>query len=242
MSDSKVIKYIARLQSNASEISTHPRPVILVSDSKGFQLQSVDSSESGIPIRYISKASEIIEHIFHSLSLINQENKPIVLIWLGTCDLTEKRGKFLYLKNNLPVRIGILSKLYHTIKAEILAKRPDCTVLFLPCPDLSIIEWNKSKGHNNPESFLNDQCVLEQHIKLLNKEFFAINESSRLVAPSLNRDLIRSTKRSKHTKYKINFNLLRDGVHPKHNLALLWLLRIQDCVRRISDTVLINHN
>lgn len=241
MSDSKVLKYISRLQSQALETHTNCRPVLLVTDSKGYQLQSAGSKESCIQIQYITKAgasadnTEIFQSLFDNLATISHTDKPIVFIWLGTCDLTKKRGRFLYIKNNLPSRISILSALYSTIKAEIIAKRPGCTVLFLPCPDLSIVEWNKSKGHDNPELFLGDQLLLQRHIRLLNDAFATLNSSSKLFAPGLNHDLIRSTKRSKDTKYKLNFNLLRDGVHPKHNLALLWLLRIQDCVRRIAD-------
>ena len=93
-----------------------------------------------------SQNEDIVNSVFE-----NQTDRLIILIWLGTCDLTRKTGKFLMLKNNPSARINVLSELYETIKSELLASKPNCTVLILPCPDYSLVEWNKSKGHSNPQ-------------------------------------------------------------------------------------------
>ena len=91
MSEAKLHKYLARLHVNVKRITKQNRPVLLVSDSKGFQLQSADSGKEDNKITYITKAGaqdENINSVFESLATINQKDRSIILIWLGTCDLT----------------------------------------------------------------------------------------------------------------------------------------------------------
>ena len=71
MSEAKLHKYIARLHVNVKRITKQNRPVLLVSDSKGFQLQSADSGEEDIKITYITKADDGAqnENIINSIQL-----------------------------------------------------------------------------------------------------------------------------------------------------------------------------
>ena len=112
MSLAKIQKYISRLAVNtqtSSEISEQTRPVILLTDSKGFMLREQDFN-SDITIDCIIKSgrstqdSDILEALFDRFQELQPEASPIVFIWLSTCDLTYKRGKFVYLKRNLNSR------------------------------------------------------------------------------------------------------------------------------------------
>lgn len=239
MSAAKLIKYSARLEANCKKVTTQNRPVIFLSDSKGFRIEAADSEESDLEILYISQSGaniqdqEIIDSLFQVLSKIKRKYNPIIFIWLSTCDLTFKQGKFVYVRRNLAARVNIIAELYRTVKAEIINKRHNSTVIYLPCPDYSIVEWNGRKGHSDPDSFKTDQVLLESCIRTLNQEIFSINGSSNILAPNLHSDVIQSTGRHNGIKYKANYKLLADGIHPKTELAKLWLLRIQNCIRRI---------
>lgn len=52
-------------------------------------------------------------------------------------------------------------------------------------------------------------------------------------APMLYQDLIQTSKKKNSSiKYKINFKLLSDGVHPINELSKLWLLKFYKLARR----------
>lgn len=209
------------------------RPTFLLTDSKGYSLERAhDSCRTEIaPIIFLPLAGSGIRSNDHcdsllgSLSRISRNAHPLVLIWFGTCELTYKRNKFLYLRDNNEQRINLITNLYQTFKDLILLRNNRATVVFLNIPQYSIIVWNENKGHHNSKSFTGDQEQLIHHINLLNANINTLNGN--ICMPIFSIDLTRTTRRKNSgTQYKINFNLYRDGVHPGPLLAELWLKRI----------------
>ena len=94
-----ILKYTVRLQANIKEIE-QKQLVLLVTDSKGFQLKAVDASNSSVKINYFAKpgasaqSKNTFNQLFDSLKALNEWEEPIIFLWLGTCDFTQVRQVF----------------------------------------------------------------------------------------------------------------------------------------------------
>lgn len=179
------------------------------------------------------RAGATIENSFlnsFTLNRIKRAYRPIVILWLGTCELTTKRGKFIRLVEDVETRLLEIERKYSDYKDKILNTNGQSTVIFLECPYFSIPVWNKIKGHYYPECFEEEQILLEKAIKDLNSIFKGLNGCLRV--PKLSIDMEFSIKKKrKPRKYFQNYKTLTDGVHPGKEIARLWYLRI---IRMIS--------
>ena len=209
------------------------RDVIIRGDSKARYLMAHVHEDPYMNINHRGGAT--IYNTFlgdYTLNRIKRSYKPIVIIWLGTCELTEKRGKFIRIVENIDERLDEIETQYTLYKERILSANAESTVIYLECPFFNIPLWNKHKGHYNPDGFEPDQILLEKAIKRLNIILRSITDDE-VRNPKLSLDLEESTKkRNKPRKYHLNYKALSiDGVHPGKDIARLWYLRI---VRMIS--------
>lgn len=219
----KLLKQIKKLENGKYEVGS--RKVILRSDSKGRAFLPYLSYKNRINLIFRSGAT--IENPFmrKTLDQIRNTVNPVVILFFGTCEITVKLGKFLYLPDDIDARLEQIKQSYIRYKSQILDANNTAKVKFLDCPYQSMIIWNFVKGHTSPGSFSSDQKTLECAIKSLNVIIRDINGDQ--VVPRLSLDMVYSSKkRRKAPKYFRNYSLLRDGVHANHLLNKLWFLRI----------------
>ena len=160
--------------------------------------------------------------------------KPVILYWFGTCELTDKGPDgFLNLVTNPESRIEQVIRTYQIAKGKILMKNSGATVIFIECPFINIVNWNKIKGHKNPEIFEKEQKDLEHWIRILNSKTRHLNKgthNSHIASDMLFRLTKRKSKSGKLNKTNngINYALLkRDGVHPGNIICRLWLQKLK---------------
>ena len=222
--NNKVKKQIRNLTDRNYVIGN--KNVILRSDSKGRSFLPFLNYRNRINLIYRSGAS-ITNNFMHStLNKVRQTTKPIVVLFFGTCELTNKRGPYILVPENLESKLNEIKENYIACKLAIIESNPSAKVIFLDCPYQSIIIWNFLKGHPCPGSFESDQKRLESAVTTLNTIIRDINGNQ--IVPRLPLDMTYSTKKKrKAPKYYRNYSLLRDGVHPNEQLTRLWFLRIR---------------
>ena len=102
---------------------------------------------------------------------IRRYNNPAIIVWFGTCELTQvvdKHKKYIDLVDNISNIVTILADKYRTYKHNRVLAKSSCRIIFLCVPMYSIIDWNSSKGHPDPNSFAEQQVILEKSITELN--------------------------------------------------------------------------
>lgn len=240
MSNSKLQKTIARIEAKLVSYTSNnnPRKVFILSDSKGYSLERAHlENTSNLQIQFFSEAGAGIQTNKHcdtlleSIKLLSPIEEPLILIWFGTCELTQKSRKYILLRHRNEDRIDILIDLYKTYRDLIYSINSKATVIFLEVPHYSILVWNECKGHPDPISFLHDQSQLLGHIDRLNIKIKNLNVQTGIL--NFRRDLIKPTKRkSSDTLYNLNFKLYRDGIHPSRLLAELWMKKIHLLIQK----------
>ena len=154
-------------------------------------------------------------------------------IWLGTCDLTEKSGKFIQLRSENNDRVKHVCDTYKEIY-KFIANFPTIKLVFLELPYFSVYLWNLYKEHPEPEQFRAHNKLLETQIRAVNSFVKETNLLLRGHSPYFGLDLEKVRKqRGKPPVYSYNYGLYLDGVHPHPDLALLWLIRL--CLIIIED-------
>ena len=90
-----------------------------------------------------------------------------------------------------------------------------------------MVDWNRKKGHPDPNSFKANQIMLEKGITELNRALRELNAP--LLPPQLEQDMYcYRKKKPRHVQSKrTNYTLLLDGVHPGKMISQLWLLRVK---------------
>ena len=227
---SKLTKEFNKLQTEEYQrpVTRVFRDCLLVTDSKGFFLSNEITRDYYGSIKIISRSGVTVDDQRFQRSLLRNIQiaiRPIVFVWFGTCELTDKVGKFISLKNNPTETVDQLIVKYRYFKSSIQRCNNSATVLFINCPYYSIVEWNRRKGCNNINQYLEQETLLHETIDYLNSNIDRINCTR---TPKLCLDIIRSSKKnsSSRVKYTKNFNLYIDGVHPGKHLSLLWLHKL----------------
>ena len=202
------------------------KQIILISDSKGSYLRRVDIYRNYI-FRYICRGGATFRqqyyYVKHNIHTFNRNSH--FLIWLGTCDLTNKNGK--YIKLNSKTDSSVRSILYFIEQFRELFRRHNFTYSFLECPPYTIVGWNTSKGHPFPDSFLEDDQTLIHQIALVNERIREINSENLVQSPRFSLDLYRSHGSKQHAHHcNFNFKLYTDGIHPTEILSQCWLKSI----------------
>ena len=68
-----------------------------VTRSKGFSLRDVLNDRLKQKISVIAKSGATIyddSHYYKLKSAVKKATRPVVIVWLGTCDITKKNGKY----------------------------------------------------------------------------------------------------------------------------------------------------
>jgi hypothetical protein len=87
----KEFKKLYRLYKN-TDISRENK---IFSDSKGFSLRDVLNDRLKQKITVIAKSGANIynnAHYYKVKNAVKKAKNPVVIVWLGTCDITEKKG------------------------------------------------------------------------------------------------------------------------------------------------------
>lgn len=204
------------------------KQVILVSDSKGNYLRRVDENQN-LNFTYICRGGATFRQQFYNIkNKINTFSySSHFLIWLGTCDLTQKEGRYITLRDK-EGESDLNSIIYFIEQFVALFRRHRLSFSFIEIPPYSIVGWNKTKGHISPESFRNEDIILLHKIALVNDRIRQINFCFQGgVSPKFHLALCRSHRSSSYTRLgNINWNLFTDGIHPTQILAKYWLRSI----------------
>ncbi|CAC5411912.1 unnamed protein product [Mytilus coruscus] len=107
----------------------------------------------------------------------------MIYLWAGTCDLTYKRGKFIHMQHKNSASVDEILKQFNRA-ISIVQRYKKADIKFVDCPLLSISQWNKAKGHKDPESFKNADSIITAQIKSLNKRIWNLNLSLNKTPPT----------------------------------------------------------
>ena len=219
----------------------------LITDSKGDCVKRVSPSIGRFEI-ISKKGTNFADNDFiHSVAeKIKEDNKPIILFWFGTCQLTAKKGKYIYIRQ--PPYQNIERCLTEAREAKEKRANKEAKIIFLDCPYYSTIKYNNKTSNrtvhpirgnlkltaiNNKTISVND-LKLNKAVDYYNSQLLLLNN---VVTPKFGIDILAPTKRAiyKVTKYRKNFNLYYDGVHPIRPLSKLWLYRILNFANTLQD-------
>lgn len=240
MSLSKVKKNVENLSEKLPSIGNLKKIPVVLTDSKGYYLEAQVNKHSHPENKIIWwwQSSQGVEERFNWLRA-NIQHKISELgslyitlyIWVGTCDLTKKSGRFIKLA--APDNFSAVNRLCRFYKDiyEYISAFPTITLIFLELPFYSIYFWNLSKSHTDSEPYREEDKILEQQIAEVNKYIRSLNL---LLHPQINSvdfglDLEKSHKThyQRAIRYCNNYHeLYLDGIHPTPKLAKLWVLRL----------------
>ena len=240
------------------------RDTVLFSDSKGEGLRELIPDFVGNKFRILSGKGATVynkRHVNSLLRLVKELKDPIILVWLGTCEITRKVDKYIKLYKYPYQNIEFILTEYRKLRYQIRRKNPSASLYFIECPCYSITKSNKPKNivvnstinlgkvnERYPSLIVNkirevreiqwaakvDKEVSTQidyyndHLKLLNRG---------ISTPRLSQDIIVSNKSrvDPRVKYKKNYNLMHDGVHPIRTLAKLWAVKLVETALELSE-------
>jgi hypothetical protein len=138
--------------------------------------------------------------------------------------------------------IAVITNLFKQF-IDLVNQYPNCKLTFLEIPHYSIVRWNTTRGHRQPEVFATQDNTLHEQTEAINQVIHTLNREQGVRSPLLTVHLRarKQVKRGKNkpTKDIINFNLLSDGIHPSPLLAKVWLKEISENKRRLLS---INNN
>jgi hypothetical protein len=92
-------------------------------------------------------------------------------VWMGTCNLTSKNKRYISLKSENDEEVDKIISKYNDI-IKIINRYPGTKVTFMETPVYSIKNWNESKGHKDPNVFVEQDENLSIRVitKLPNSE------------------------------------------------------------------------
>lgn len=225
MSNSKLTKYLERPFHYA-----YNRKVILFSDSKGNYLRPfLDQTQN---VRVIAQPGFSLSQGFYWLQqnthILSGDQGPVtLLIWFGTCDITRKVRKELFLRHNTSEECfrqvsETISKFYSA-----LAGFSHVQILFLEIPYYSIEHWYIAKKVPRPSDLHDTDLQVTERVDLLNDFIRQTNSRFNVRSPVFRLDLVHYRKSQGHNiRRSISFKHFRDGIHPDELLSQVWLRRI----------------
>lgn len=230
MSNSKLVKYLDRPVDRKLLVS---QPV-LVSNSLGKYLRKhLDLLKQfqlylHFECRPGARFTDFYPWLNQNLrALLEKYNHLTLYIWLGTCDVTRKSGKFISLlsDNSQFIVDKVVSHIDRYI--SIVKEFKKVKLVFLEIPPYSIVEWNRSRGHSDPESFLPQDKELTKIVDSINLHIRSVNNGLFVYSPRFKLDVLKYRKeKDKTQRVSFNFKLYLDGVHPSSMLARVWLKRL----------------
>ena len=81
-----------------------PGEIFIITDSKGKYIKPVIPGRllSYVHVIYKSGANISSDFVEDFIKQVRRAQRPIVYIWFGTCELTEKSGKYIYIDLSIP--------------------------------------------------------------------------------------------------------------------------------------------
>lgn len=228
MSLSKLQKFLEKPIEAPHSLRYKP---VLVTSSKGFSLKHhLDIIQNfGYTIDFHCRAGARFDQSYYwltkNLSNIVEKNDSVLLyIWLGTCDITTKKGPFISLSHKTDEECNSYLKYHIGNIISFVSKFPTVKLVFLEIPPYSIQRWNDYKGHANSESFAQHDIVLERRVEYLNNYIKEVNSKSGVNSLNFRCDLLQYKRAGR--KPSINYSLYKDGIHPNPVLARFWMKRL----------------
>ena len=134
------------------------RPIIFRSDSKGRCLLPYLNHHNRIDLVFRGGAKITNDFLkSYTLDRIHTARNPVIILWFGTCELTIKRGKYVFLSDDLDRKLEEIKQAYIAYKEQILAVNSGSKVIYLECPYQSLVMWNFGRRHPCPGIFMEDQ-------------------------------------------------------------------------------------
>jgi hypothetical protein len=125
--------------------------------------------------------------------------------------------------------IAVITNLFKQF-IDLVNPYPNCKLTFLEVPYYSIVRWNTTRGHRQPEVFATQDNTLHEQIEAINHVIHTLNREQGVRSPLLTVHLRarKQVKRGKNkpTKDIIIFSLLSDRIHPSPLPAKVWLKEI----------------
>ena len=229
----------SRIKKHTKELSNDLKHnALIVGDSKVRHIEQLMTAKTNITAYWRSGSTLNNRCLKQYIDQhISRFNKPIVILLFNTCYLTnvvDKKTKYIDLVANYDEVVTITIESYRAFKQQRLNNKPAAQIFFIECPFYSIVEWNRLMKHPQPESFQTNQDKLENMIKELNSKIKELNAPHS--PPQIAQDMFVKIKRKKnHTQTRrINYTLLKDGIHPGKDLSQLWLVRINNFVTALN--------
>lgn len=231
--DRRIIKSIETLEKTITRKNRHN--AIIIADSKGRELKKQRESNTHVAVHFQGGAKLRNFHLDACIKRhLNDRSvtKPIILIWLGTCELTKRGNNGFQLQPNITSYTNNLISSYQMYKNELLDINPRATVLFLECPYFHLQTFNLEKGHINSNISISEQKSLERAIIHYNNSLITLNGIS---APLISEDLVKygKGKQRRRMQKNIDYRQLSDGCHPSPSISRLWLLRFIKLIDRL---------
>ena len=240
------------------------RETYLFTDSKGVGLQEYTPNSVKGNFNVIYKRGATLENKHHIEDLLQKlksssSDNQIVYIWLGICEITRKVNRIIETRKYPYQSIEFFLTKYREVKKQIQDLKPGSTVLFIDCPYYSITRANnkyaiRKEGNERPKPNKKPSLVINKfkknrlvqlsteidnqvcnQVDYYNRQIKLINRNT--ATPRLSQDLIISnkSKKDRRVRYRKNYNLLQDGVHPTRTIAKLWIYKLIDLALELSE-------
>lgn len=198
MSNSKLLKYLKKKPLEFKSLVSRP---VLISDSKGVYFKRhfdlLKKSRNFVQFEYRPGArfADFYPWLKKNLSNLVQQHGWITLyIWLGTCDTTQKSGIYIdlrYVDSTLCVK-NIVQHI--DLFVSFIGQFKEGVPIFLEIPPYSIVEWNRAKGHSNPQMFKEKDKTLNETIGVLKDYIRNVNSVCLVTGPRFKLDLLKYRK------------------------------------------------
>jgi hypothetical protein len=164
--------------------------------------------------------------------------------------LTAKKGKYIYIRQPPYQNVERCLTEAREAKVKLLRANKEAKIIFLDCPYYSTIKYNNKTSdrtvhpvrgnlklaaiNNKTRNISVNDLKLNKAVDYYNSQLLLLNN---VVTPKFGSDILAPTKRAIYTvtKYRKNFNLYYDEVHPIRPLSKLWLYRILNFVNTLQD-------
>ena len=206
---------------------------VFCSDSKGNYLKKhIPYQYENNFIWYTQKGRNTSDGIDFVLSKVQElskhHSKVVLFFWHGTCDVTMKEGKFIYLQKYSEEEFSQYFEVQYTRLQNAISYCHNVQLILLEAPPISAKKWNELRGNYNFDRTYDN--AINQQINGHNKIIKNINLVNNMESPKFELDLVKSRKSDPNTptQYMYNFFPLKDGVHPEDIIAKKWLYKIME--------------
>ena len=176
MSERKLQKYLRRF---TCTLPNHlAKTPVVITTSKGNYLKQ-ECSEGKIVWCNRPGARTIQQLVWlerNLNNLVRDHGKLMIYIWLGTCDVTCKTGRYIDLR--FPSLERLLSELKPLFDryVTLCERNSQVSCCFLEIPQISVYEWNRSRNHPTPGYYKQRDTEVRKQIDGFNEFLHTLNE------------------------------------------------------------------